>query len=102
MAKHVTFMIACAAVLSTVIPGTAGYFSARMEAVEAAELRVAMMQARLANKIQMVSLPRPCSPVPANRLKARPTAPRALVPAEQPVVPAPEYGPITSGVTGAD
>ncbi|MEU7893594.1 hypothetical protein AB0B45_12090 [Nonomuraea sp. NPDC049152] len=83
MAKHFTFVIACAAVLSTVIPGAAGYFSARMEAVEAAERRVAMLQVRLENKIEMVSLPRPCSPVPATRLKGGYPPPRAFVPAPE-------------------
>ncbi|MFE3451339.1 hypothetical protein ACFXJ8_20680 [Nonomuraea sp. NPDC059194] len=104
MAKQFTFMIACAAVLSTVIPGAAGYFSARMEAVEAAERRVAMMQARLATKIELVSLPRPCSPVPATRLRTRHPAPRAFAPETAGGRRAHQERsePITPGVAGED
>ncbi|MFD1937128.1 hypothetical protein ACFSKW_37220 [Nonomuraea mangrovi] len=106
MAKHFTFMIACAAVLSTVIPGAAGYFSARMEAVESAERRVAMMEARLANKIEMVSLPRPCSPGPATRLKVKRPPSRAFVPAPgtggERHARQDQSEPITPGVAGGD
>ncbi|MEV4058897.1 hypothetical protein [Nonomuraea dietziae] len=115
MSKQLTFTIACAAVLSTVIPGAAGYFSARLDAVEAAEQRVSALHQRLATKVAKISLPRPCGPNGETRTKPeREPVPAAFVPApetptsprnrwprqDQPVVPAPEWNP--TPITPAD
>ncbi|GAA2377950.1 hypothetical protein [Nonomuraea africana] len=114
MSKQLTFTIACAAVLSAVIPGAAGYFSARLEAVEAAEQRVAALQQRLVTTVAKVSLPRPCGPAQTRTRPEREPVPAAFVPAPEtpksprhrwpredlPVVPAPEWNP--APITPAD
>ncbi|MEV4174536.1 hypothetical protein [Nonomuraea sp. NPDC049709] len=69
MSKQLTFMLACAVVLSALIPGVAGYLSARMEALEAAESNLRALEARLdvreARDARPVSFPTPCLRTPA-------------------------------------
>ncbi|MEO3869702.1 hypothetical protein ABGB18_12805 [Nonomuraea sp. B12E4] len=48
MSKQTTFALACAVVLSALIPGVAGYLSARMESLESAERNLRVLEARLA------------------------------------------------------
>lgn len=45
--KQMTFALALAVVLSAVGPGVAGYLSARLEGVEAAERRLRILEAQL-------------------------------------------------------
>ncbi|MFD2356456.1 hypothetical protein ACFSTC_55120 [Nonomuraea ferruginea] len=45
--KQMTFALALAVVLSAVGPGVAGYLSARLEGVEAAERRLRVLEAQL-------------------------------------------------------
>ncbi len=47
MSKQMTFTLACAVVLSALGPGVAGYLSARLEAIEAAESNLRALEARL-------------------------------------------------------
>lgn len=61
MSKQLTFTLACAAVLSAVVPGAAGYFSARMDAVEAAEHSLRMLESRV--EARPVSWPQPCGDI---------------------------------------
>ena len=86
MSKQLTFMLACAVVLSALIPGVAGYLSARMEALEAAESNLRALEARLdvreARDARPVSFPTPCLRTPAT--------PRFDV---EPKLPAPLYAP---------
>lgn len=65
MSKQLTFTLACAAVLSAVIPGAAGYFSARMDAVTSAERQLRMLETRLQSaETRPASLPKPCDVAP--------------------------------------
>ncbi|MCP2362792.1 hypothetical protein HD597_009812 [Nonomuraea thailandensis] len=80
MSKQMTFTLACAVVLSAVVPGVAGYLSARLEAVETAERNLRALEARLdvreARDSRAVSLPAPClrTPVTPNLHQAPATA----------------------------
>ncbi|MCF6471055.1 hypothetical protein FAF44_22025 [Nonomuraea sp. MG754425] len=69
MSKQLTFTLACAVVLSALLPGVAGYLSARLEAVEAAERNLQALEARLslreARDARPVSFPAPCIRTPA-------------------------------------
>ncbi|SDL57870.1 hypothetical protein SAMN05421874_12456 [Nonomuraea maritima] len=47
MSKQTTFMLACAVVLSALVPGVAGYLSGRLEAIETAERNLRALEARL-------------------------------------------------------
>ncbi|MEV4892405.1 hypothetical protein AB0K48_23800 [Nonomuraea sp. NPDC055795] len=89
LSKQVTFSLACAVVLSALIPGAAGYLSARVESIEAAERHLhaqeARLNARLARETRPVSYPAPCEVQPARPIREQP-APAAFV-------PAPEYKP---------
>ncbi|GAA4056899.1 hypothetical protein [Nonomuraea soli] len=88
MGKQLTFSLACAAVLAAaVVPGTAGYLSARLESVEAAEHQLRSLELRLqrgqASMTRTISWPQPCemaSPLPT-------------VPPAAAFVPAPEFKP---------
>ncbi|WP_157248765.1 hypothetical protein [Nonomuraea typhae] len=88
VSKQVTFSLACAVALSAVIPGIAGYLSARIESIEAAERKLhaqeLRLNARLARETRQVAYPAPCE-----GKTVRPA--RELPPAA--FVPAPEYKP---------
>jgi hypothetical protein len=45
--KQMTFTLACAVVLSALVPGVAGYLSARLEAIESAERNLHALESRL-------------------------------------------------------
>ncbi|MFI6601825.1 hypothetical protein ACIBHX_36730 [Nonomuraea sp. NPDC050536] len=67
MGRHMTFTLACVVALSAVVPGVAGYLSARFEAVEAAErslhateMRLNARMARESRHARPVSFPAPC------------------------------------------
>jgi hypothetical protein len=69
MSKQLTFTLACAVALSAIVPGAAGYLSARLEAVESAERNLHAVEARLharmareARSVRPVSLLAPCRP----------------------------------------
>lgn len=47
MSRQMTFTLACTVVLSAIIPGAAGYLSARLEAVQAAERNLRTLEIRL-------------------------------------------------------
>ncbi|MFI7701797.1 hypothetical protein [Nonomuraea sp. NPDC049480] len=68
MSKQTTFALACAVVLSALVPGLAGYLSARLEAIEAAERNLRALEARLdlreARDARPVSFPAPCLRTP--------------------------------------
>ncbi|KAB8190388.1 hypothetical protein FH608_036155 [Nonomuraea phyllanthi] len=69
MSRQMTFTLACVVVLSALVPGVAGYLSARMEAIEAAERNLHALEARLhlreAREARPVSFPAPCLRTPA-------------------------------------
>jgi hypothetical protein len=69
MSKQTTFALACAVVFSALVPGLAGYLSARWEAVEAAERNLRALEAKLelreARDSRPVSFPAPCLRTPA-------------------------------------
>ncbi|MGP3962907.1 hypothetical protein ACTWPT_43650 [Nonomuraea sp. 3N208] len=69
MSKQMTFALACTVVLSALIPGVAGYLSARLEAIEAAERNLRALEARLdlreARDARPVSFPAPCLRTPS-------------------------------------
>jgi hypothetical protein len=69
MSKQTTFALACAVVLSALVPGVAGYLTARLEAIEAAERNLRALEARLdlreARDARVVSFPAPCLQTPA-------------------------------------
>ncbi|SEG74787.1 hypothetical protein SAMN05444920_104208 [Nonomuraea solani] len=70
LSKQMTFTLACTVVLSALGPGVAGYLSARLEAIEAAERNLHALEVRLnvreARDARPASFPAPClrSPVP--------------------------------------
>ncbi|TYB53792.1 hypothetical protein FXF51_48950 [Nonomuraea sp. PA05] len=68
MSKQMTFTLACAVVLSALVPGVAGYLSARLEAIETAERNLRALETRLnareARDARPVSLPAPCLRTP--------------------------------------
>jgi hypothetical protein len=68
MSKQMTFSLACLVVLSALIPGVAGYLSARLEAIEAAERNLRALETRLdlreARDARPVSFPAPCLRTP--------------------------------------
>ncbi|MEV0228477.1 hypothetical protein [Nonomuraea sp. NPDC050786] len=70
MSKQTTFTLACVVVLSALLPGVAGYLSARLDALEAAERNLQALEARLhvreARDTRPVSFPGgPCLRTPA-------------------------------------
>ncbi|MEO3799702.1 hypothetical protein [Nonomuraea sp. B1E8] len=69
VSKQMTFTLACAVVLSALIPGLAGYLSARLEAIESAERSLRALETRLhireARDARPVSYPGPCLRTPA-------------------------------------
>ncbi|HEX4817265.1 MAG TPA: hypothetical protein VFV66_31375 [Nonomuraea sp.] len=74
MSRQTTFALACVVVLSALLPGVAGYLSARLESIEAAERNLRALEARLelreAREARPVSFPAPClrtPPPPATR-----------------------------------
>ncbi|WP_157549036.1 hypothetical protein [Nonomuraea candida] len=75
MSKQLTFMLACAVVLSALVPGVAGYLSARMESIEAAERNLRALEARLrvreARDARPISYPAPCLRTPGAPLPPR-------------------------------
>jgi hypothetical protein len=62
--KQMAFALACTVVASALIPGLAGYVSARLEAIESAERSLRALEARLeareARGVRTVSLPIRC------------------------------------------
>jgi hypothetical protein len=68
MSKQTTFALACAVVLSALLPGVAGYISARWEAIEAAERNLRALEARLdlreARDARPAFYPAPCLRTP--------------------------------------
>ncbi|MEV0613892.1 hypothetical protein AB0I81_11265 [Nonomuraea sp. NPDC050404] len=77
MSRHLTFTLACAVVLSALVPGVAGYLSARLEAIETAERNLRALEARLHVRenrdARPVSFPAPCLRTPvAPRLRQVP------------------------------
>ncbi|MEV0381849.1 hypothetical protein [Nonomuraea sp. NPDC050643] len=69
LSKQMTFTLACAVVLSALVPGVAGYLSARLEAIEAAERNLHALEVRLnvreARDARPASFPAPCLRTPA-------------------------------------
>ncbi|MGR6913024.1 hypothetical protein ACU635_02065 [[Actinomadura] parvosata] len=69
LSKQMTFTLACAVVLSALVPGVAGYLSARLEAIETAERNLRALETRLnvreARDTRPVSLPAPCLRTPS-------------------------------------
>ncbi|SEU39956.1 hypothetical protein SAMN05421811_117146 [Nonomuraea wenchangensis] len=69
MSKQTTFALACVVVLSALVPGVAGYLTARMEAIEAAERNLRALEARLqlreARDARPVSYSVPCLRTPS-------------------------------------
>ncbi|MGW0810482.1 hypothetical protein [Nonomuraea sp. NPDC002799] len=69
LSKQMTFTLACAVALSALVPGVAGYLSARMEAVEAAERNLHALEARLhvreARDARPAAFRAPCLRTPA-------------------------------------
>jgi hypothetical protein len=69
MSRQPTFTLACAVVLSALVPGVAGYLSARLEAVESAERNLRALEARLrvreSRDARPVSFPAPCLRTPS-------------------------------------
>jgi hypothetical protein len=67
--RQLTFTLACAVVLSALIPGIAGYLSARLEAIESAERDLHALQVRLearqSRDIRPVMFPARCGRHPA-------------------------------------
>ncbi|MFI7449429.1 hypothetical protein ACIBQX_18175 [Nonomuraea sp. NPDC049714] len=86
--KQMAFALACAVVASAVIPGLAGYVSARLEAIESAERSLRALEARLeareARGVRTVSIPIRClrPPGPPKQLQRQPPA-AALEPDER-------------------
>ncbi|MGN9785013.1 hypothetical protein ACTMTF_26520 [Nonomuraea sp. ZG12] len=86
--KQMAFTLACAVVASAVIPGLAGYVSARLEAIESAERSLRALEARLeareARGVRTVSIPIRClrPPGPPKQLQRQPPA-AALEPDER-------------------
>jgi hypothetical protein len=68
LSKQMTFTLACAVVLSALVPGVAGYLSARLEAIESAERNLHALEARLnvreARDARPVGYPAPCLRTP--------------------------------------
>ncbi|WP_344857575.1 hypothetical protein [Planomonospora alba] len=60
MSRQMTFTLTCAALLSVIVPGCAGYLSARLEAIDQAHRRLASMETRL----REAGLPGPALAVP--------------------------------------
>lgn len=62
--KQMAFALACAVVASALIPGLAGYVSARLEAIESAERSLRALEARLVARetrgVRTVSIPIRC------------------------------------------
>ncbi|MEW9554762.1 hypothetical protein [Nonomuraea sp. NPDC050783] len=69
MSRQMTFALACTVVLSALVPGVAGYLSARMEAIETAERNLRALETRLelreAREARPVSRPAPCMRTPS-------------------------------------
>jgi hypothetical protein len=88
MSRRMTFTLACALVFSAVVPGTAGYLSARLEAIQSAERNLHALEARLharmvreARDARPVSFPTPCAPgTDRSRAERRQPPAAALVP----------------------
>ncbi|MBG0813996.1 hypothetical protein [Planomonospora sp. ID82291] len=87
MSRQMTFTLTCAALLAAVVPGCAGYLSARLDAVDEARRRLASAEDRLRESrltAQAVATPaRLCSASdrsPARRREA--SVPTAFVPAD--------------------
>ncbi|MCA2186230.1 hypothetical protein LDL05_14270 [Nonomuraea cavernae] len=71
MSKPMTFTLACVVSLSALLPGTAGYLSARLDAIRSAERSLRAVEARLdirmareAREGGSVSFPEHCVPPP--------------------------------------
>ena len=72
--KQMTFTLACAVVLSALVPGMAGYISARMEAIATAERNLQALETRL-NVREARVFPAPCTRHPLTpRLHQGPAA----------------------------
>ncbi|GAA0954362.1 hypothetical protein [Nonomuraea longicatena] len=77
--KQMTFSLACAVVLSAVVPGVTGYLSARVESLEAAERKLHAMEMRLNERSARelrpvsypVSYPAPCGITPRSPAQAQ-------------------------------
>ncbi|GIH80425.1 hypothetical protein [Planobispora longispora] len=74
MSKQRTFTLACAALLAVVVPGGAGYLSARVDAVEETYRRLSALEDRLrdserAGQTQWITapVPAPCDLVPRSQ-----------------------------------
>ena len=69
MSKQTTFTLACAVVLAALGPGVAGYLSARLESIEAAERNLHALETRLqireAREARPASLSGACGSTPA-------------------------------------
>ncbi|WP_084955963.1 hypothetical protein [Thermoactinospora rubra] len=86
MGRQLTFTLACIAVLSAVIPGAAGYFTGRMEAIAAAEQRLHALELRLQRGQSLLTrtagYAQACELAPP--LPTVPPVAAALVPAPEP------------------
>ncbi|MET7332616.1 hypothetical protein [Nonomuraea sp. NPDC005650] len=69
VSKQMTFTLACVVVLAALVPGVAGYLSARLEAIESAERSLHALEARLhvreAREARPASMSSPCLRTPA-------------------------------------
>ncbi|MEU8250945.1 hypothetical protein [Nonomuraea sp. NPDC048916] len=81
MSKQMTFMLACTVALSALLPGAAGYLSARLEAIHSAERALRAVEARLhvrmareAKEERPVLFPEHCPPIPATTTIEPPAA----------------------------
>jgi hypothetical protein len=90
LSKQMTFTLTCAALVTIMLSGTAGYLSARMEALDRAEQRLRMMEFKLrqeAVSVRPVAVPAPGAPCQAPSRRAEnqgpddePPMPAAFVP----------------------
>ncbi len=84
--KQMVFTLACTVVASALIPGLAGYVSARLEAIESAERSLRALEARLeareARGVRTVSIPIRCLRPPGPPKQQQPPA-AALEPDER-------------------
>ncbi|GIH90909.1 hypothetical protein ACFFMN_31970 [Planobispora siamensis] len=67
VSRQTTFTLACMTVLSVVVPGSAGYLSARLDAVDRAHQRLASLEERLREE-QLARQDRTVAALAASRL----------------------------------
>lgn len=82
VSRQTTLILTCVAVLCTVVPGTLGYTTARLEAVDRTAQELRLLQARLQSAQVRVSgtwpVSAPCPFSPGVQPTAEPPAPMAV------------------------